>query len=108
MNDAPKSAYEIALEKLKQQDKERGEKGPAALTAAQKRAIAGIRKKCEARLAQAEILWKSDRAKTLRSPEVDPEALRKMDEHYASERRQIEEQKDAEIAAVRAGKGGQR
>ncbi len=104
MGDAPKSSYEIAMEKLKRLDRERGEEGPTVLTNAQKKAIGEIRKKFEARMAEAEILHKSERAKALENPETTAESLQTIEEGYARERRRIEEQREAEIKAVRSGK----
>jgi hypothetical protein len=47
-----------------------------------------------------EILFQSNRAKAA----DDPEALGKVEEEYARERRRIEERRETEIAKVRAGK----
>jgi hypothetical protein len=104
MDSGPKSAYEIALEKLKQRDRELGETGPAPLTEGQKEAIAEIRSKYDAQLAEREILFKSERTSAL----ADPEALEKLEEEYGRERRRIEaerdrQMRDRQIAAVRAG-----
>ena len=96
MSDEPKSAFEIAMEKLRQRDQERGEEGPAPLSAVQKRDIAAIRRKYEARLAEVEILFQSNRTKAL----GDPEALQKLEEEYQQERRRAGEEREAEIAAV--------
>jgi hypothetical protein len=100
-DDAPKSAYEIALEKLKQRDRERGESAPAALTERQKKTIADLRKVYEARLAEREILHRSERAKLLSQPE-GAEKLEKLEEQYAQDRRRIEEQRDRAVEAARA------
>jgi hypothetical protein len=100
MGKVPKSAYEIALEKLKRQDQERGEKPPATLNERQKKAIAEIRSKYDARLAEREILFKAEREKVM----ADPDVLEKIEEEYARERRHLEEQRDREITAVRAGR----
>ncbi len=97
MSDAPRSSYEIALEKLKRQDQKRGEKPPAPLTDRQKKAIGKIRAKYDARLAEREILFQSAREKAL----ADPEALEKIEEEYARERRHLEEKRDREIVAAR-------
>lgn len=101
MGDAPKSAYEIAMEKLRSQDRERGEAGPAALTGDQKKSIAEIRARFQAKLAEAEILHRANRRKA----GEDPEALAKLEEEYAIDRRRIDEQREREIARVR-GEGG--
>ena len=101
-DDRPKSAYEIALEKLQQRDRERGETAPAALTDEQKKAIAGIRKVFEARLAEREILHRSERAKLQSDPEGE-EKLAKLEEEYARDRQRIGEQRDRAIETARAG-----
>lgn len=99
-----KSAYEIALEKLRRKDGEAGGGAPTALSAEQKKAIASIRSKYEARLAEGEILFRSERAKYAE----DPEGLAKAEEAHRLERRKIEEQRERDIAAVheRARRGG--
>ncbi len=99
MDDGPKSAYEIALEKLKERDRERGEQSPARLSDAQKARIAEIRRTYEARLAEREILFGSERAKAAASGEA--EAIEKVEQAYARERKRIEERRDREIGAVR-------
>ncbi|PYT17485.1 MAG: hypothetical protein DMF51_02340 [Acidobacteria bacterium] len=103
MSDAPKSAYELALEKLKQRDRERGEAAPALLTNEQKNKIAAIRTMCEAKLAEREILHASERAKVLSEPEGQ-EKLAKLEEDYLKDRRRIEAERDRNIEAARAGK----
>jgi imidazolonepropionase-like amidohydrolase len=103
MSDQPKSAYEIAMEKLRRQDQERGEAGPAALTAEQKDAIAKIRRVWDAKMAEREILARDERRRIQEEPE-GAEKLQKYEEDYARERRRMEEKRDAEIAAVRTGR----
>ena len=102
MGDAPKSAWELALEKLKQQDRERGESAPVALTAAQKKSIAEIRARYQAKMAEVEILDHSNRQKAA----GDADALAKVEEEYQRDRRRIEEQRDAAIEKARAGRRG--
>ena len=114
MDKQPKSAYEITLEKLKERDRERGESGPGPLSDEQKKAIADIRSRCDARLAEREILHRSERAAFL----DDQEALERRDQEYADERRRLASLRDAEIEAVRqkspaggkpaGGRGGKR
>ena len=102
MGDAPKSAWELALEKLKQQDRERGESGPATLSAEQKKAIADIRTRFQAKLAELEILHRSNKAKAA----GDAEALAKVEEEYQHDRRRLEEQRETAIEKSRARKSG--
>jgi predicted adenine nucleotide alpha hydrolase (AANH) superfamily ATPase len=104
MSERPKSAYEITLEKLKQQDRERGESAPAALTDSQKKAIAEIRRVAQARAAEREILYRSERQKVLQDPDGAAK-LQTIEEEYASDRRRIEADRDRQIEQVRAGKG---
>jgi hypothetical protein len=101
MNDSPKSAYELALEKLKTQDRQRGEEAPLKLSEAQKKEIAENRRVCEAKLAEREILFKSERGRLQLDPEA-AEKLVKAEEDYARDRQRLEEQRDAAISRVRA------
>ena len=103
MNDkAPKSAYELALEKLKQRDRERGETAPEPLSDAQKKAIAEVRQIFDARLVEREILYRSERAKLLGDPE-GADKVQKLEEEYIKERRRIEDQRDKAVEGVRSG-----
>lgn len=104
-DDRPKSAYEIALEKLKERDRERGESAPAALSDEQKKKIADVRRIHEARLAEREILHRSDKEKLLSDPE-GAEKLAKLEENYQRDRRRMDEQRDRDIEAARSGKTG--
>lgn len=101
MGDAPKSAWELALEKLKQQDRERGEHGPAALSAARKKTIADVRARYQAKMAEVEILHRSNRQQAA----GDADALAKVEEEYLRDRRRIEEQRDAAVEKARGGRG---
>lgn len=58
MTDAPKSAYELAMEKLKKQDVEAGVEAQV-LTEAQRAAIAEAKNMYEARVAERRILHQS-------------------------------------------------
>jgi hypothetical protein len=100
----PKSAYEIALEKLRQRDAERGEQAPAVLTDDQKRRIAEARRVYAARVAEREILHRSERDRLAQDPEA-AEALRKIEEGYQKDLRRFEEQRDDAIAGIH-GPGG--
>ena len=102
-SDKPKSAYEITLEKLKRQDRERGETAPAALSEAQKKSIAAIRNVAQARLAEREILYRSERLKVQEDPEGAAK-LEKIEAEYATDRRRIEEERDRQIDKARSGR----
>jgi hypothetical protein len=96
--DAPKSAYELAMERLRQKDREAGiEERP--VTARQKAEIAEIRKVYEARLAEREILHRASLRKT-----ADPEALEKLEEEYRRDRERLVSERETRIGKVRAGR----
>jgi hypothetical protein len=100
MGDELKSSYELALERLKRKDASAGEAAPSALTAAQKKKIAAIRQEYEAKLAEREILFKSEKAGAVGDPEKETlivDAFRRDSEFLTSKQ-------DALIDAVRAGK----
>ena len=75
-DEPPKSAYELAMERLRRKDKEAGIE-ERALTDEQKARIAEIRQFYEAKLAEREILHRS----SLRRAQ-DDEAEAKLEEEY--------------------------
>jgi hypothetical protein len=97
MGNAPKSAYEIAMEKLKAKDAASGESPGRKLTRGEKDQIAGIRSFYESKLAEREILFRSERAKV----EHVPEKLKEIEEGYQIDRRRFESERDAKIAKIR-------
>jgi hypothetical protein len=96
--DAPKSAYELAMARLQKKDQEEGVVD-RPLTDEQKAAIAEARKVGEARLAEREIMHRSQRAKA-----PDPEALEKLELEYRRDRERITSERDRKIEAIRTGK----
>ena len=94
-DDAPKSALEIAMARLRQQDADRGEH-TAALTAEQKARIAEVRQTAQAKLAQEDILYKSALATTW-----DPEARAKLDAGHQMDVRRIHEEADRKVSKIR-------
>jgi hypothetical protein len=97
MSDAPKSAFEIAMEKLRAGDAARGEPRGKKLSASAKERIAEIRRFYESKLAECEILFKGDREKAL----ADPDKLKQVEEGYRTDRRRLESERDAKIAKIR-------
>jgi len=92
-----KSAYELAMERFKKQDKEAGvERKP--LTDQQKAAIAEIRNFYEAKLAEADLLHQDKMLTTL-----DPAERAARDEEYRRDRERLSGERDAKIAKARAG-----
>jgi hypothetical protein len=59
-DDAPKSAFELAMERLARRDREQGVE-QRAVTDGQRSELAEVRKVYEARLAEREILYVSER-----------------------------------------------
>lgn len=94
-DDAPKSAYEIAMERLRKKDKEAGVE-ERALSEEQRTAIADVRKVYEAKLAEREILHRSALAKA-----PDPETYEKLEEEYRRDRERIASDRDRKIEGIR-------
>ena len=90
-----KSAYELAMERLKKKDADEGV-SERALTDEQKQEIAEIRTTYGARLAQEEILFKS---KTQGA--FDPESLRILQENYRRDVDRLTHERDRKIEKVR-------
>src|SRR5207237_5115150 len=94
---AVKSAYELAMERFKKQDKEAGiERTP--LTDEQKAAIAEIRNFYEAKLAEADLLHQDKMLTTL-----DPAEREKRDQEYRRDRDRLSNERDNKIEKVRRG-----
>lgn len=95
MSNAPKSAFELAMERLRAADREAGvEEKP--LTDAQKAAIAEARSVASSRLAEREILFR-DALKKIR--ELDERE--KAEEEYRIDRTRIEADRDRAIERIR-------
>ena len=95
MDDAPKSALELAMERLKKQDAEQGVT-ERSLTDEQKNEIADVRKTYGARLAQEEILYKSKTAGY-----IEPESRRALEENYRRDVERITHERDRKIEKIR-------
>lgn len=89
-----KSAYELAMERLKKRDEEAGIV-PQTLTDEQRAEIAEIRKVYQARLAEIEILHQSQ----LRSLQ-DPGERMALEEGYRRERERLAGERDSKISKV--------
>ena len=98
MDDAPKSALELAMARLKKQDAEQGV-SERFLTDDQKQEIAEVRKTYGAKLAQEEILFKS---KT--RVYIEPEARREIEEHYRRDVERLNHERDRKIEKIREEK----
>ena len=98
--DAPmKSAYELAMERLKAEDKQAAVEAPKKLTHEQKETIADLRQRAKAKLAEIEILHQ----KELATGVAEPEQLTKLEERYETDRRRAERSMESAIERVRNG-----
>jgi hypothetical protein len=95
MSDAPKSAYELAMERLRKKDADQGIV-ERPLTDEQKAEIAEIRRVYEARLAQEDLLHRS----ALRGM-MDPAEIATVEENYRRERDRLVSERDAKIEKAR-------
>lgn len=92
----PKSAYELAMERLKKKDAEEGvEHRP--LTEAQKAAIAEVRSQYQAKLADLEIRHEP----IARAAAIDPGAVAELEAEYRRERQRLVEERDRKIQKIR-------
>jgi hypothetical protein len=92
----PKSAYELAMERLRQKDKEAGGVVERPLTPEQKAAIAEVRRVHDARVAEREILHKD----ALRRA-ASAEDVAKLGEELARDRDRLARDRDRKIAEIR-------
>jgi hypothetical protein len=97
MNDGPKSAYELAMERLRKKDAEAGVV-EQKLTEPQKAAIADARSVYEARGAERQILHREKQLRTF-----DPAEIEKMDEEYRRDLERFASDRDAKIRRIREG-----
>lgn len=95
MDDGPKSALELAMERLKKKDAETGVTG-RALTEDQKQEIAEVRNTYAAKLAQEEILFKSQLAGVL-----EFEARRVLEDNYRRDVERLTHERDRRIEKIR-------
>lgn len=95
---APKSALELAMERLRKKDAEAGIVG-APLTDQQKAAIAEARSVCEARLAEIKILHQSKLARPF-----EPEARAQLEEEFRRDAQRLNDERDRKIERIREGR----
>ncbi|RMG43987.1 MAG: hypothetical protein D6718_10760 [Acidobacteria bacterium] len=99
MTDELKTAYELAMERLRA----RGEGSGPPLSDDQKRRIAEVRREIRARLAELEVLHRT--AVEAARAKGDAEKLERLVSEYESERRALLEKEEREVAAIRAESG---
>jgi len=93
---APKSAYELAMERLRKKDAAAGiTRQP--VTEAQKAAVGEVRNFYEAKLAELEVLHQGQLRRLF-----DPEQRAVLEEQYQRDRERLVAERDAKIEKVRS------
>ena len=92
----PKSAYELAMERLRKQDEEAGVERQV-VTATQKAAVAEIRNFYEAKLAELEVSHQG----RLRSM-FDPGKRAVLEEEYRRDRERLTSERDGKVEKARS------
>jgi hypothetical protein len=94
---APKSAYEIAMARLRAKDKEAGvEERP--VSEKQRARVAEVRSMYDAKLAERQILHES----AMRKTGGDAAAIEALEEQYQRDRERISGERDRKIEAARS------
>ena len=94
-SDAPKSSYELAMERLRKKDEAAGVERQA-LTDEQKAQIAEVRNLYGAKLAQAEVLHRSALDRTF-----DPAERATLEEQYRRERSRLTSELESKVEKAR-------
>jgi hypothetical protein len=94
-DDAPKSAYELAMERLRRKDAESGVEA-LLLTEEQREEIAEIKRVYSAKIAQADILHKSKLLSVW-----EPEERAKLEQGHRRELERFKEEQERKLQAVR-------
>jgi len=92
----PKTAYELAMERLRKQDEDTGVERQV-VTAAQKAAVAEIRNFYEAKLAELDVSHQG----RLRSM-FDPAKRDVLEEEYRRDRERLTSERDAKVKTARS------
>ena len=94
-DEAPKSAYELAMERLRRKDVEDGVE-ERALSDEQKTAIAEIKRVYSAKMAEAEILHRSKWISTF-----DPEERASLEQNHRRDLERLREEQERKLEKVR-------
>jgi glutamate synthase domain-containing protein 1 len=95
-----KSAYELAMERLRAKDREAGVDEPTRLTAEQKKEITELRQAAKAKLAEIEIMHRKQMANAVAGA---PEEIEQIEERLRVDRRRVESKLESDIALVKRG-----
>ena len=96
---APKSAFDLAMERLRKKDAEEGVT-TRTLTDEQKAAIADIKSLYESKLAEQEILQQAAMNARLAA---DPAELEEIGRQFRRERERLSSERDARLEKIRRG-----
>ena len=97
MSEAPKSALELVMERLRKKDAEAGVT-ETPLTDAQRAAIAEARSVYDARVAERRIMHQSSVVKT-----IDPEERQAVDDAFRRDLERFESDRDSKIRKISEG-----
>jgi len=96
-DEAPKSAVELAMERLRRKDKDEGVTA-TALSDRQRADIAEVRNFYDSKLAEREVLHQSTMRRTM-----DPEAGALIEEEYRRDRDRLSSERDGKVERIRRG-----
>ena len=99
MSSAPKTAYELAMERLRRKDAEAGIV-PESLTDAQRAEIAEVRRVAEARTAELKILHQSALAGAF-----DPAERESLETAHRADLQRVADDRERKIARIREPRG---
>jgi hypothetical protein len=94
-DEAPKSAYELAMERLRQKDAEQGV-DERVVSDEQKAEIAEVKSIYDAKVAEAEILFKSKMATVF-----EPEERAKLAEGHRRDLQRLHDDRERKLAKIR-------
>ena len=92
-----KSAYELAMERLKAEDRDGGKQERKSLTPKQKQEISRLRQEATAKLAELEIL----RSERMAACADDPAKREQEEAHYQTDRRRVDSSLESAIAKIK-------
>ena len=96
-----KSAFELAMERLRAKDREEGRKAPRSLSDEQKESIAEVRRRYEAKIAERKILQAGELRKA--AEKGDAEEFAKLEKRQLEELVSLQQERDREIEKLRQG-----
>ncbi len=95
-DEAPKSALELAMARLRQKDREAGIE-ERSVSDEQRAEMAEIRKVYDAKLAEREILHQSERRRA-----QDAEGLEQLEADYRRDRERLQSERERKLEALRS------